>query len=254
MNEREQNALILYKTFVEAGMTTVGACAMLGNAEAESAMRCNNVEDRCPMSDAEYTKLVDSGAYSNFANDSYGYGAFQWTHPTRKPGLLALARSWGTTIGDPQLQADYAVHELKEKFPEVWTHLVSTTDLYAATKMVCEKYECPAVNNVSARYKCALAYFKGFSGAVQLPDIPSAPGVKPTYFYTVNLPLLKQGVESAYVVPLCYLLMAYGYDPGTPGMKYTKEVAATVASFQDDAGLLADGECGGQTWSKLLGG
>ena len=137
MNEREKTALILYKTFVKAGMTVVGACAMLGNAEAESAMRCNNVEDRCPMSDEVYTEGVDNGTYQNFANDAYGYGAFQWTHPTRKPGLLALARSWGTTISDPQLQADYAVHELKEKFPGVWEYLASASDLYAATKMVC---------------------------------------------------------------------------------------------------------------------
>ena len=46
MTERETTALILYNAFIRAGMTEVGACAMLGNAEAESAMRCNNVSNR----------------------------------------------------------------------------------------------------------------------------------------------------------------------------------------------------------------
>ena len=49
---------------------------MLGNAEAESAMRCNNVENRCPLSDEAYTEGVDNGTYHNFAYDAYGYGLF----------------------------------------------------------------------------------------------------------------------------------------------------------------------------------
>lgn len=99
-------------------------------------------------------------------------------------------------------------------------------------------------------WDCVLRY-TGDDARVTL----AVPGkTKPTYFYSVRLPLLKKGVEDAYVVPLCYLLMAYGYDPGHAGMRYTEEVAAAVTAFQTDNGLLADGECGGQTWGKLLGG
>ena len=252
MNEREKTALILYKIFVTSGMTTVGACAMLGNAEAESSMRCNNVEDRCSMSDTEYTKAVDNGTYGNFANDSYGYGAFQWTHPTRKPGLLALARSWGTTISDPQLQADYAVHELKEKFPEVWEYLASATDLYAATKMICEKYECPAINNVSARYKYALAYFNGFTSVDILPATPSEPGAKPTCFYSIKLPLLKQWMEDPAVVTVQQLLAARGYYSCDCDGKFGELTKRAVMAFQADNDLETDGEVGGQTWAKLI--
>lgn len=185
MNERERTALILYKMFVTSGMTTVGACAMLGNAEAESAMRCNNVEDHCPMSDSAYTEGVDSGTYRNFATDAYGYGVFQWTHKSRKLGLLEMARSWGTSISDPYLQGAYAVAELEEKFPSVFAYLKTTTDLYAATKMVCEKYEAPAVNNVSARYEYALQYYNGFTHADEIPELPEqnpepdAPYIRP---------------------------------------------------------------------------
>lgn len=85
-------------------------------------------------------------------------------------------------------------------------------------------------------------------------DAGTSPRPAPTYFYHLKLPLLKPGMESAYVVPLCYLLMAYGYDPGTPGTTYTEAVAAAVTAFQTDRGLLADGEAGGQTWGELLKG
>lgn len=95
-------------------------------------------------------------------------------------------------------------------------------------------------------WDCVLRY----TGA----DAGTSPRPAPTYFYNLKLPLLKPGMESAYVVPLCYLLMAYGYDPGTQGTTYTEAIAAAVTAFQMDSGLLADGECGGQTWGKLLGG
>ena len=99
-------------------------------------------------------------------------------------------------------------------------------------------------------WDCVLRYTGADAGAA-----PAAQGkTKPTYFYSVRLPLLKPGMEDSYVVPLCYLLMAYGYDPGTPGTTYTEAVAKAVTAFQTDNGILADGECGGQTWGKLLGG
>lgn len=254
MNERETTALILYKAFIRAGMTVTGACAMLGNAEAESAMRCNNVEDRCFLSDAAYTEGVDNGTYQNFANDAYGYGAFQWTHKSRKPGLLEMARTWGTSISDPYLQAAYAVAELEEKFPSVFGYLKTTTDLYAATKMVCEKYESPAVNNVSARYKYALRYYNGFTQADDIPEVPEPEPVyvNPSYYCTVKLPLLKKGMRDGAVVGLQMLLSAHGYYSGECSGIFDEKTKRAVMGFQADAGLETDGEVGGQTWAKLI--
>lgn len=256
MNEREKTALILYKTFVKAGMTVVGACAMLGNAEAESAMRCNNVEDRCPMSDEVYTEGVDNGTYQNFANDAYGYGAFQWTHKARKHGLLEMARTWGTSISDPYLQAAYAVAELTEKFPSVFARLKTATDLYATTKMVCEEYERPAVNNVAARYKFAMQYYDGFTNADKIPDVP-VPEQKPVYdspryFYTVKLPLVKSGMKDPAVTTVQQLLAARGYYSGDCDGIYGELTKRSVMGFQADAGLETDGEVGGKTWDKLI--
>lgn len=258
MNEKEKTALILYKAFLRAGMTVTGACAMLGNAEAESAMRCNNVEDRCPMSDTAYTEAVDNGTYRSFATDAYGYGAFQWTHKSRKPGLLEMARAWGTSISDPYMQAEYAVAELEEKFPEVLGCLKTTTDLYAATKMVCEQYESPAVNNVSARYKYAKQYYDGFTNAGEIPNLPAQEREpvyeSPRYFYTVKLPLLKQGMKDHSVTTVQRILNASGYYAGDCGGIFDELTKRAVMGFQADSGLETDGECGGQTWAKLIAG
>ena len=256
MNEREKTALILYNAFIRAGMTVVGACAMLGNAEAESAMRCNNVENRCPMSDEAYTEGVDNGTYQNFANDAYGYGAFQWTHKSRKPGLLEMARTWGTSISDPYLQAAYAVAELEEKFPTVLGYLKTATDLYAATKMVCEKYESPAVNNVSVRYKYAKQYYDGFTKAGKVPNLPAQEQEpvysRPSYYCAVKLPLLKKGMKDGAVVGLQQLLSARGYYTGDCDGIFGETTKRSVMGFQADAGLETDGEVGWHTWGKLI--
>ena len=256
MTERKTTALILYNAFIRAGMTKVGACAMLGNAEAESAMRCNNVENRCPLSDEAYTEGVDNGTYYNFAYDAYGYGLFQWTHKSRKPGLLEMARTWGTSISDPYMQAAYAVAELEEKFPSVFARLKIATDLYAATKMVCEEYECPAVNNVAERYKYAKQYYDGFTKAEEIPDTPTQKPIysKPTYYCTVKLPLLKKGMEDGAVVGLQQLLAAHGYYNGTFDGLFGEITKCSVMAFQSDMDLETDGEVGWQTWSKLIVG
>ena len=254
MNEREKTALILYNAFIRAGMTVIGACAMLGNAEAESAMRCNNVENRCPMSDEAYTEGVDNGTYQSFANDAYGYGAFQWTHKSRKPGLLEMARTWGTSISDPYLQAAYAVAELEEKFPSVFSRLKTATDLYTATKMVCEKYESPAVNNVSVRYKYAKQYYDGFTKAGKVPSLPEQEPVysSPSYYCTVKLPLLKKGMKDGAVVGLQLLLSARGYYTGECDGIFEETTKRSVMGFQADVGLDTDGEVGWHTWGKLI--
>ena len=237
-------------------MTEVGACAMLGNAEAESAMRCNNVENRCPMSDEAYTEGVDNGTYHNFAYDAYGYGLFQWTHKSRKPGLLEMARTWGTSISDPYMQAAYAIAELEEKFPTVLSYLKTATDLYAATKMVCEKYESPAVNNVSVRYKYAKQYYDGFTKAGKVPNLPAQEQEpvysRPSYYCAVKLPLLKKGMKDGAVVGLQQLLSARGYYTGDCDGIFGETTKRSVMGFQADAGLETDGEVGWHTWGKLI--
>ena len=83
----------IYDALIAGGLSPVGACAVMGNMYCESTLKANIVEKRCPMTDEQYTALVDSDPSYDFENDydpvskenkHYGYGLCQWTYHTRK--------------------------------------------------------------------------------------------------------------------------------------------------------------------------
>ena len=85
----QEVASYIYKELTKAGATSEGACAILGNIEAESRFVSKNVEDSAKQfTDDSYTMQVDSGQYTNFIFDGIGYGLAQWTYYTRKKKLL----------------------------------------------------------------------------------------------------------------------------------------------------------------------
>ena len=166
------SAETIYKQLRSYGLTAEGACGLMGNFQAESAMRSNNVEDRSGMDDERYTALVDGGGY-DFATDygkHYGFGLAQWTLASRKENLLNTARKRGCSIADEAMQVDFAVWELSNQFPTVWQLLTASHDLYECTRIVCVQYERPAVNNVDARYRFARDFFERLAGASAEPE------------------------------------------------------------------------------------
>ena len=166
------SAETIYKKLRSYGLTAGGACGLMGNFQAESAMRSNNVEDRSGMDDDRYVALVDGGSY-DFATDygrHYGFGLAQWTLASRKEGLQNLAKKRGVSIADEAMQVDFAVWELSNQFPGVWAVLTASHDLYECTRIVCVQYERPAVNNVDARYRFARDFFERLAGASADPE------------------------------------------------------------------------------------
>ena len=96
-------------------------------------------------------------------------------------------------------------------------------------------------------WDCVLRYTGG--NAVSVPGF-----AKPTYYYNVRLPLLRQGMEDAAVSTVQELLAARGYFAGETNEQYGKLTQQAVTAYQGNMGLLADGEVGGETWRKLLRG
>ena len=88
------------------GLTPEGACALMGNLGAESDFKPDNVENRCTMTDEDYTYNVDHGFIwrEQFIKDAFGYGLAQWTFWSRKAGLYDLAKAKGTSIGDENMR------------------------------------------------------------------------------------------------------------------------------------------------------
>ena len=78
--------------------------------------------------------------------------------------------------------------------------------------------------------------------------------ISPTYFYTIKLPLLKQGMEDAAVTTVQQLLTARGYYTGDCDGIFGALTRRSVMAYQSDNGLDPDGEVGGKTWKTLLRG
>ncbi len=156
----------IFDIFTAAGMTAEGACAVMGNFMAESSMKANIVQrGMTKLTDEQYTAAVDNDLL-NFVADNAGYGYAQWTYRPRRQKLLSFAKSQGVSIGDPTMQCQFTIKELKEDFHTIWADLCSSHDLFQLTQVVCNVYENPAVKNVGTRYE----YAKGFLQEIKNPQ------------------------------------------------------------------------------------
>lgn len=135
--------LEVFKKCVALGMTKAGAAGCTANILNESNGRSDNVENRCPLSDEEYTKAVDSGSYTDFTEDRYGYGICKWTLPSRKAALLQYAKEHGVSISDSEMQFQFLAREMRSGYAYVWNILTHTQSPYEAGYEMCKRFERP---------------------------------------------------------------------------------------------------------------
>ena len=158
------SASTIYNQLCLAGMSPVGACAMLGNMQAESGLQSNIAQrGMTSLSDEAYTLAADRGTIG-FATDAVGYGLCQWTYCTRKAGLLSFAKQRGKSVGDEQTQVYYCIRELQDDFSALWSYLRKTDDIDTATDRICAEFERPAVNNFLTRREHAKRYYAELTG------------------------------------------------------------------------------------------
>ena len=144
----------IFAALIAAGMTKEGACGVLGNMAAESAMRPNNAQDSYGIDDVTYTVKTDYGQ-NDFVNDCIGYGLCQWTERSRKQKLLAYAKNLGVSISDPHMQVSFCVIEMQTDYPAAWKVVTTSHDLLECTQIVLNAYENPAVKNLGTRMEYA---------------------------------------------------------------------------------------------------
>lgn len=140
---------IIWDFLKKEGFSDFGVAGLMGNLDAESALRPNNLQDTYSrslgLSDAEYTTKVDNGTYTNFVRDSAGYGLAQWTYWSRKENLLNYAKSKKKSIGDLEMQLEFLVQELKTSYKNsVYNILVNATTVQQASDVVLMNFERPA--------------------------------------------------------------------------------------------------------------
>lgn len=91
------NEKIIWDYLKQKGLSDYGAAGLMGNLYAESGLNPQNLqntyEKKLGYTDVSYTDAVDSGSYSNFVNDSAGYGLAQWTFWSRKRLFFFLLKA-----------------------------------------------------------------------------------------------------------------------------------------------------------------
>lgn len=259
---KQKNAESIYMILRAGGLTHEAACAMIGNWEAESALRPDNVEDRLHtntgMTDAEYTAAVDNGTYPNFANDGYGYGYYQITYPARKLNFLSFAKEMGTSIGDGKAQAAFAIHELttENEYKNLYSFLCSTNDLYTATSRICKEFECPTVNNVGERFGYAKTWEKVLSGqTLNSAQTAAPPAIIKRTDFTLSFRYLSYGCKGEDVRAWQRLLMAAGFDLGRYGADgdFGADTLNATTAYQRSIKQTPDGVVGPATYGYMLG-
>lgn len=257
----------IYDKLRQAGMTEAGALGVLGNFWCESNCEPERLQgdyNSYRTSSKEYTRRVDNGQMTEdeFAKP-IGYGLAQWTYGQRKRNLWKFWKQYGGSIGNVDMQTEFAIKEFKSDFIPDWRLLCSTNDIYEATKAVCYRFENPAVKNVDARFQAATRIkaeinLNAFGDAVssqpetpaQDPTAPAWEKIPATEYWSPRV--LCKGMTGADVEVLQAVLKARGWTSNNPDGIFGSYLENIVKDFQEAYKLDVDGIVGNQTWTKLL--
>ena len=220
MTDKQTKALYIARKLMQEGFTLAGASGCIANIEAESAFKSTNLQDSYErvvgMNDEQYTNAVDSGYYTNFANDDCGYGLCQWTAHDRKKNMLAFHRERGMSIGDFSTQVAWMAQEMKS-YLKAYNICRESDDAYTCGWAVCKFYEIPANTNAQAEYRGGLAqewyaWLKDNLEPVPEPEPTPAPTPVPTPQADVVLLQTAMMIDGAWDNPIDGLSTAEWYE------------------------------------------
>lgn len=155
----------------QQGFTEAGSAAVVGNGYAESGCSPINLQNNgnreLDMTDEQYTAAVDNGTYTNFVNDKYGYGIFQWTYWSRKQNLLNYAKSKGVSIGDLEMHMNFLMQELNAGYKPLLNILRTSNSVSECSNAFMLQFERPAnqsVENQNKRVSYGREFYNKFCG------------------------------------------------------------------------------------------
>lgn len=244
------SAETIYKQLIAAGMSKAGACAMLGNMQAESAMKADNAQDGMTrLSDAEYTAKFDADPESCY-RDGVGYGLCQFTFHTRKEALSRFAKEKGVSVGNEAMQVEFCIKELKSEYASLWRFLCGTDGIYNATSRICREYERPAINNIETRAGYANTFHTQFASLSAAPAEPEAEEQE-VESVSISLKQIKMGMQDKHVKAAQLLLNGTSHKCGNADGIFGSMTDKAVKAFQKERGLSVDGIVGERTWAAL---
>ena len=145
----------IWTVLKQYGFTSITTAGIMGNLEAESSLKSNNLEDTrnatFGMSDELYTSSVDNGTYNvkKFIADKAGYGIAQWTSPERKDALYNLCKSQGKSISDLDCQLLLLYKEVISR--GLFNKLNECNTVREASNIFLTKFENPADQSISVQ-------------------------------------------------------------------------------------------------------
>ena len=253
----------IYEALRLGGLSVAGACAMMGNMEAES--NCISIrvqgDNKYPYQySCDYTNQVDIGNISRheFIHDGPnggGYGLCQWTYPTRKADLYDLAKSKSVSIGDEQMQCDLCIMELKRDYPELYDFLCTTDNISKAAEDICSKFERPAVNNFAFRINAAMGFYNEFADVevdtgYNEDSCPIEPEIQVDCW--VDVRMLKKGNLGRDVFLLQCGLADMKFNCGIPDGDFGVKTEEAVRQLQRANDLLPSGIADARVWKIIL--
>lgn len=147
------------------GLSDIHTAAIMGNFMIESYL-----SPLCLQGvNTEANRHSPAYVYEYNTHDGKGWGLAQWTYWSRKQGLLDLANSERTSVGDMVTQLKYLFYELyhsNEYAKEYLNFLAienSIENLDEATTFFCEKIERAGIPHLSWRKEKAHLFFNEFS-------------------------------------------------------------------------------------------
>ena len=159
-DEKNARAIINFWT---GKLNEYAICGWLANWNIESNLISGNAQNsymkKWGITDEEYVAKVDAGTWvspegNDFAHDHCGMGLSQWTSSGRKQGLWDYARQTARSIGDMQMQLEYAEIELGSKsFAKTASGLETCTSAGDAAVIIMTTYEKPASMNNPEKQK-----------------------------------------------------------------------------------------------------
>lgn len=155
-----------------------GVAGLMGNLWAESGCNPINVQNSSGWTDQAYTDAVDNGTYTNFVNDSIGYGIAQWTFSSRKQGLYNMKLSMGVSIGNLGLQCDYLWQELQTGYVGTLDVMRNATSVRQCSDYVLANFENPEDQSEAVKvYRASLGQemYDHYSGQPPVPPVPPTP-------------------------------------------------------------------------------
>ena len=177
---REEDALAIMN-FWAGKINEYAICGFLANWNTDANLRSDNAQNsymnKWGIDDGTYTVEVDAGEWvspdgNDFAHDHCGYGLVQWTSSGRKQGLWDYARRTARSIGDRQMQLEYAELELNSSsFKSTREGLENCTSPSEAAIIIMTTYEKPSGKDDPAKQKIradeAEEFYQKYYGGVE---------------------------------------------------------------------------------------